>query len=75
MLLQMLSTLRLQQRTLAIAIRNRQMKSVISPPDLAAVLAAQNVTDVLLADLTAPLVTISSEEKALAPTAASSSAP
>ena len=36
---------------------------VISPPDLAAVLAAQDVTDVLLADLTAPLVTISIEEK------------
>ena len=42
---------------------------VISPPDLAAVLAAQDVTDVLLADLTAPLVTISIEEKALAPAA------
>ena len=35
----------------------------------AAVLAAQNVTDVLLADLNAPLVTISLEEKALAPLA------
>ena len=43
---------------------------VIAPPDLAAVLAAQDVTDVLLADLTAPLVTISLEEKALAPAAA-----
>ena len=42
---------------------------VISPPDLAAVLAAQDVTDVLLADLTAPLVTISIEEKTLAPAA------
>ena len=42
---------------------------VISAPDLAAVLAAQDVTDVLLADLTAPLVTISLEEKALAPAA------
>ena len=42
---------------------------VISPPDLAAVLAAQDVTDVLLADLTARLVTISIEEKALAPAA------
>ena len=39
---------------------------VISPPDLAAVLAVQ---DVLFADLTAPLVTISVEEKALAPAA------
>ena len=43
--------------------------SVIAAPDLAAVLAAQDVTDVLLADLTAPLVTISLEEKALAPVA------
>ena len=42
---------------------------VISPPDLAAVLAAQDVTDVLLAEVTAPLVTISIEEKALAPAA------
>ena len=42
---------------------------VISPPDLAAVLAARDVTDVLFADLTAPLVTISLEEKALAPAA------
>ena len=42
---------------------------VIAAPDLAAVLAAQNVTDVLLADLNAPLVTISLEEKALAPVA------
>ena len=41
--------------------------SVIAAPDLAAVLAAQDVTDVLLADLNAPLVTISLEEKALAP--------
>ena len=39
---------------------------VISPPDLAAVLAAQDVTDVLLAEVTAPLVTISIEEKASA---------
>ena len=36
---------------------------IIAAPDL----AAQNVTDVLLADLNAPLVTISLEEKALAP--------
>ena len=42
---------------------------VISPPDLAAVLAAQNVTDVLLSEVTAPLVTISIEERALAPAA------
>ena len=35
---------------------------VISPPDLAAVLAAQDVTDVL-AEVTAPLVTISIEER------------
>ena len=42
---------------------------VIAAPDLAAVLAAQDVTDVLLADLNAPLVTISLEEKALAPLA------
>ena len=42
---------------------------VISPPDLAAVLAAQDVTDVLLPDITAPLVTISIEERALAPAA------
>ena len=42
---------------------------VISPPDLAAVLAAQDVTDVLLSEVTAPLVTISIEEKALAPAA------
>ena len=42
---------------------------VISPPDLAAVLAAQDVTDVLLAEVTALLVTISIEEKALAPAA------
>ena len=42
---------------------------VIAAPDLAAVLAAQDVTDVLLADLNAPLVTISLEEKALAPVA------
>ena len=42
---------------------------VISPPDLAAVLAAQDVTDVLLSEVTAPLVTISIEEKALAPVA------
>ena len=42
---------------------------VIAAPDLAAVLAAQDVTDVLLADVTAPLVTISLEEKALAPAA------
>ena len=41
---------------------------VIAAPDLAAVLA-QNVTDVLLADLNAPLVTISLEEKGLAPLA------
>ena len=41
---------------------------VISP-HLAAVLAAQDVTDVLLAEVTAPLVTISIEEKALAPAA------
>ena len=40
---------------------------VIAAPDLATVLAAQDVTDVLLADLNAPLVTISLEEKALAP--------
>ena len=37
---------------------------VISLPDLAAVLAAQNVTDVLLPEVTAPLVTISIEEYA-----------
>ena len=42
---------------------------VISPPDLAAVLAAQDVTDVLLPEVTAPLVTISIEERALAPAA------
>ena len=42
---------------------------VIAAPDLAAVFAAQDVTDVLLADLNAPLVTISLEEKALAPVA------
>ena len=43
---------------------------VISPPDLAAVLAAQDVTDVLLSEVTAPLVvTISIEERALAPAA------
>ena len=42
---------------------------VISPSDLAAVLAVLDVTEVLLADLTA-LVTISIEEKALAPAAA-----
>ena len=42
---------------------------VISPPDLAAVLAAQDVTDVLLSEVTAPLVTISIKEKALAPAA------
>ena len=42
---------------------------VIAAPDLAAVFAAQDVTDVLLADLNAPLVTISLEEKALAPAA------
>ena len=42
---------------------------VIAAPDLAAVLAAQDVTDVLLADLNAPLVTLSLEEKALAPVA------
>ena len=39
---------------------------VIAAPDLAAVLAAQNITDVLVADLNAPLVTVSLEEKALA---------
>ena len=42
---------------------------VIAAPDLAAVFAAQDVTDVLLADLNAPLVTISLEKKALAPVA------
>ena len=42
---------------------------VISPPDLAAVLAVQDVTDVLLPEVTAPLVTISIEERALAPAA------
>ena len=42
---------------------------LISPPDLAAVLAAQDVTDVLLPEVTAPLVTISIEERALAPAA------
>ena len=41
---------------------------VISPPDLA-VLAAQDVTDVLLSEVTAPLVTISIGERALAPAA------
>ena len=42
---------------------------VILPPDLAAVLAAEDVTDVLLSEVTAPLVTISIEERALAPAA------
>ena len=41
--------------------------SVVAASDLAAVLAAQNVTDVLLADLNAPLVTISLEEKPRVP--------
>ena len=36
---------------------------------MAAVLAAQDVTDVLLSEVTAPLVTISIEERALAPAA------
>ena len=46
-----------------------QSVPVIAAPDLAAVLATQNVTDVLLANLNALLVTISLEEKALAPVA------
>ena len=41
---------------------------VIPPPDLTAV-AAQNVTDVLLSEVTALLVTISIEERVLAPAA------
>ena len=44
-------------------------RPVITPSDLAAVLAAQNVTDILLAEVTAPPVTISIEEKVLAPAA------
>ena len=39
-------------------------------PGCAAVFAAQDVTDGLLSEVTAPLVTISIEEKALAPAAA-----
>ena len=64
------STFRLQQRTLSNCDpQSPDEVPVVSPADLAAVLAAQNVTDVLLTDLTSPLVTISIEEKALAPTA------
>ena len=50
---------------------NCDLQSPDEIPVISAVLAAQDVTDVLLADLSAPLVTISLEEKALAPAASS----